>query len=130
MRRLVAQAVGMYRGGFDSRRMLLTQALAAPAGGQGLSPFAALMQQNTRLVILTLEARPAPCPAARAARLRPAPYGFRACLRKLYLVGASRGAGGVSQALACVQPCWAARGHLSLSLPLPFRFLFRPGSAP
>ncbi len=87
MRRLVAQAVGMYRGGFDSRRMLLTQALAAPAGGQGLSPFAALMQQNTRLVILTLEARPAPCPAPHAACSRPAPCGSRACLRKVYLAG-------------------------------------------
>ena len=56
MRRLVAQTVDMYRGGFDSRRMLLQQALAAPA--EGLSPFAALMQQNTRLIILTIEVLP------------------------------------------------------------------------
>ncbi|KAK9832512.1 hypothetical protein WJX81_003538 [Elliptochloris bilobata] len=53
MRRLVAQTVDMYRGGFDARRMLLQQALATPKGGLG--PFAALMQQNTRLIILTLE---------------------------------------------------------------------------
>ena len=43
----------MYRGGFDSRRMLLQQSLGTPEGG--LSPFVALMQQNTRLIILTLE---------------------------------------------------------------------------
>ena len=53
MRRLVAQTVDMYRGGFDSRRMLLQQSLGTPEGG--LSPFVALMQQNTRLIILTLE---------------------------------------------------------------------------
>jgi hypothetical protein len=99
MRRLVAQAVGMYRGGFDSRRMLLTQALAAPAGGQGLSPFAALMQQNTRLVILTLEARPAPCPAMRATRSRPAACAFWACSHIVYLAGTCLGAGHMSQAL-------------------------------
>lgn len=53
MRRLVAQTVDMYRGGFDSRRMLLQQSLGTPESG--LSPFVALMQQNTRLIILTLE---------------------------------------------------------------------------
>ena len=61
----MAQTVDMYRGGFDARRMLLQQALGAPAGG--LSPFVALMQQNTRLIILTLEVGPrAACAAARA----------------------------------------------------------------
>lgn len=49
----MAQTVDMYRGGFDARRMLLQQSLGTPEGG--LSPFAALMQQNTRLIILTLE---------------------------------------------------------------------------
>ncbi len=50
----------MYKSGFDSRRMLLQQSLAGVQGGEpgdqgGESPSVVTMQQNTRLVVLTLE---------------------------------------------------------------------------
>ncbi|KAL0044024.1 hypothetical protein WJX82_003319 [Trebouxia sp. C0006] len=58
--RFVQQIVNMYKSGFDSRRMLLQQSLAGVQGGepgdQGEeSPSVVTMQQNTRLVVLTLE---------------------------------------------------------------------------
>ena len=54
------QIVDMYKSGFDSRRMLLQQSLAGVQGGEpgdqeGESPSVVTMQQNTRLVVLTLE---------------------------------------------------------------------------
>ncbi len=54
------QIVNMYKSGFDSRRMLLQQSLAGVQGGEpgdqgGESPSVVTMQQNTRLVVLTLE---------------------------------------------------------------------------
>ena len=50
----------MYKSGFDSRRLLLQQSLAGVQGGEpgaqeGVSPSVVTMQQNTRLVVLTLE---------------------------------------------------------------------------
>ncbi len=56
----VKQIVNMYKSGFDSRRMLLQQSLAGvqggePGGQEGVSPSVITMQQNTRLVVLTLE---------------------------------------------------------------------------
>jgi len=58
--RFVKQIVNMYKSGFDSRRMLLQQSLAGAQGGEpgdqgGESPSVITMQQNTRLVVLTLE---------------------------------------------------------------------------
>ncbi len=58
--RFVKQIVNMYKSGFDSRRMLLQQSLAGVQGGEpgdqgGESPSVITMQQNTRLVVLTLE---------------------------------------------------------------------------
>ncbi|DBA83027.1 TPA: hypothetical protein ACH3X1_006804 [Trebouxia sp. C0004] len=58
--RFVEQIVNMYKSGFDSRRMLLQQSLAGVQGGDsgdqgGESPSVITMQQNTRLVVLTLE---------------------------------------------------------------------------
>ncbi|KAA6426757.1 MAG: hypothetical protein FRX49_03082 [Trebouxia sp. A1-2] len=58
--RFVKQIVDMYKSGFDSKRMLLQQSLAGSQGGEsgnqgGESPFVITMQQNTRLVVLTLE---------------------------------------------------------------------------
>jgi len=56
----VKQIANMYKSGFDSRRMLLQQSLAGVQGGEpgdqgGESPSVVTMQQNTRLVVLTLE---------------------------------------------------------------------------
>ena len=50
----------MYKSGFNFRRMLLQQSLAGVQGGEpgvqgGESPSVITMQQNTRLVVLTLE---------------------------------------------------------------------------
>ncbi|KAL3156210.1 hypothetical protein ABBQ32_012491 [Trebouxia sp. C0010 RCD-2024] len=56
--KFVSQIINMYKSGFNSRRMLLQQSLAkgVEAGGQGaLPPSVITMQQNTRLVVLTLE---------------------------------------------------------------------------
>ena len=65
VQRYVEQTVEMWRGGFDARRMLLQQALARDAENEELgrwgragSPGSAMlrvMQQNTRLIVLTLE---------------------------------------------------------------------------
>ncbi|CAK0785333.1 hypothetical protein CVIRNUC_008540 [Coccomyxa viridis] len=57
MASFVRQTISMYRGGFDSRRMLLTQSLAdATVESGSMSAGTKYMQQNTRLVVLTLEA--------------------------------------------------------------------------
>ena len=56
--RFVKQIVNMYKSGFDSQSMLLQQSLAGVQGqsdGKGSSPSVITMQQNTRLVVLTLE---------------------------------------------------------------------------
>ncbi|BDA50302.1 hypothetical protein COCOBI_15-4310 [Coccomyxa sp. Obi] len=54
MQGFVAQIIDMYRRGFDAKRMLLQQSLAQEEDG-AVSQGTSIMQQNTRLIILTLE---------------------------------------------------------------------------
>ncbi|CAL8465195.1 g4730 [Coccomyxa elongata] len=54
MQGFVAQIIDMYRRGFDAKRMLLQQSLAQEEDGV-VSQGTNIMQQNTRLIILTLE---------------------------------------------------------------------------
>ncbi|KAK9815214.1 hypothetical protein WJX72_000077, partial [[Myrmecia] bisecta] len=57
MQRFVKQTIKMYREGFDSRRLLLQQSLAKEGGltEATMSPSVKMMQQNTRLIVITLE---------------------------------------------------------------------------
>jgi hypothetical protein len=69
MRGWVKETIELYRGGMNSRRLLLQQAMGESEDGAQTPPTILTMQQYTRLVITTLEVHLLLFCAATSARL-------------------------------------------------------------